>query len=129
MRSINNILRDRLYSEAEEADNSGLVKIAENITKQLEDVSVRSNDSAYSYENEDFQQDVQDLLWKVILRASDFYDKHLDSEKSQDIVDFYADKIVKNFLSSAGIDHGVGAYESRTPGENGERIELNVEEE
>lgn len=126
MRTINETHRDRLVAEADEAEIVGLTKVAENLTRQIEKNAVRANDSNYIYSSQDFENDVAEGLWDLIVRASDFHDAHVDSEKAQKLVETYAGRFISDIRKIAGSDSG--AYEPTLPGENAKEI-LNIEEE
>jgi len=129
MKTITELHRDRLVAEAEEADKTGLTKIAENITRQVEKVSVRPTDTSYTYTINAFEQDVNDSLWDVVTRTSDFHGAFLDSKKAQEIVDYFSAALVTSIRKSAGIHSPIGAYEPAVPGEDGQPIILDVDEE
>jgi hypothetical protein len=128
MKTITEIYRDRLVAEAEEADCIGLTKIAENITRQIEKASIRSNDEPYTYAGDDFHQDVQDSLWNVVIRTSDFHGAFLKSKEAQEIVDYYTESIVKSIRQAGNIATNVGSYEPPVPGESGSVAVIDIEE-
>lgn len=127
MKTINSIHFETLVAEASEADELGLTKIAENITRQIENVDVRDISEKYSYNTNEFKQDIQDSLWSIVIRTADFHKAKLDSKKAQDIVDYYSAKIVDELRKTANIKN-VGAYESLLPGEKREEVTLEIEE-
>jgi hypothetical protein len=124
--SITKTLRDRLVAEAEEAETQGLVKIAENLTLQIERNEVREDSEPYKYTGERFQQDVETALWDIITKASDFYDKHIPASEAQKIVASVASNIMSEIRIVANVKHGVGAHEPPVPGEVKERVEFDV---
>ena len=128
MKTITEIHRDRLVAEAEEADSTGLTKIAENLTRQIESTDVRTNEENYTYAGSDFHQDVQDSLWKVVVRTSDFHGAFVNSKKAQEIVDYYTESIVKSIRQAGNISTNVGSYEPPVPGEDGSVAVIDVEE-
>lgn len=118
MSTISEIYRDRLVAEADEADAIGLTKIAENLTRQIESNPVRSKNSSYTYSSEEFEQDIQDSLWNVVVRTADFHGAFVDSAKAQDLVDHFSREIVSNIRNVAKISNVIGAHEPKLPGEN-----------
>ena len=129
MRTINTIHRDRLVAEAEEADTVGLNKIAEHLTRQVEKTGVRDNVESYTYAHKDFDDDVQELLWGVVVRTADFHDAHIDSEKAQKLVEKYAEFIVSDLRKVAKIPTSVGAFEPNVPGETREHNVIEIDED
>jgi hypothetical protein len=117
MRTIKELHRDRLVAEAEEADIVGLTKVAEHLTCQVEKTAVRSNDESYTYDGNDFDNDIKNLLWDAVVRTSDFHDSHVDSEKAQKLVEHYAELLISDIRKIAKITNNIGAYESNVPGE------------
>jgi len=96
MRTINENLRDRMVAEAEEAETQGLIKVAENLTQQLEKHPVRTDDESYTYSNEKFAEDIESSLWDVVIRTADFHGKHVDAIQAQKIVESVAAEMVRD---------------------------------
>lgn len=128
MRTITELHRDRLLAEAEEADTEGLTKVAENLTRQIERAPIRANGVGYTYSNEDFEQDVQDNLWSIIVRTADFHGASIDSKKAQELVDFYAEELISVIKKAGRITSPIGAHEPSVPGENRQVLVIEVEE-
>lgn len=126
MRTINETHRDRLVAEAEEADTVGLTKVAENLTRQIEKTAVRGNIEGYTYSGSDFDKDVQEILWDVVVRTADFHNAHVDSEKAQKLIERYAGSFISDIRKMSRLND-YGAYEPTLPGEGDEVI--SVEEE
>lgn len=127
MRTINEIHRDRLVAEAEEAETRGMVKIAENLTRQIEKSEVRDNNENYTYGSDDFEIDVQEALWDAVVRTADFHGSFVDSEKAQKIVEHYADMIISDIRKIARLKE-TGAYEPTLPGEQRQVEVISIEE-
>jgi hypothetical protein len=115
MKTISSIHFDKLIAEASEADEIGLTKVAENITRQIEKVSVREGDVNYSYNSKEFKQDIQDNLWSIIIRVADFHGTHFDSKNAQSIVDDYSNRIVAEVRKTFSLAE-MGAHEPSLPG-------------
>ena len=128
MRTINETYRDRLIAEADEADNLRLTKLAENITRQIESNPIRKSNEPYTYPNNAFEQDVQDAIWKVVVRTADFHGAYVNSQKAQEIVDYYSEEIVNNIRKTAKISTPIGAYEPKLMGESNEISVIEIEE-
>lgn len=128
MRTISELQRKRMVAEAEEADTVGLVKVAEQLTRQIEKVAVRSDQEGYTYSSEDFENDVQEAIWGAVVRTADFHGAYVDSKKAQKIVEHYAEQIVSDIRKSARLSQH-GAYEPKLPGEGRRSEVLSVEEE
>lgn len=127
-RTINEIYRDRLVAEADEADNMRMTKLAENITRQIERHPVREANASYTYPSKDFEQDVQDSLWDIVIRAADFHGVFINSEKAQSIVDHFSQEIVDDIRKVASISTPIGSYEPVLPGEVRKTSIIEVEE-
>ena len=128
-RTINEIYRDRLVAEADEADNMRLTKLAENITRQVERQPIRGASESYTYPSDAFEQDVQDALWDVVVRTADFHGSFISSQRAQEIVDHFSQEMVDSIRKAAKITSPVGAYEPRLPGEELASAVIEVEEE
>ena len=116
MRTISEQHRDRLIAQAQEADTQGLTKLAEALTIQLEKTSVRGKFEDYSYANESFEKDARDILWGLVVRASDFHGNDIDPVEADKLVEVYAVEFVKDLRKMAGIKP-VGKYEPKVMGE------------
>jgi len=128
MRTISELQRDRMVAEAEEADTIGLVKVAEQLTRQVEKVAIRKNYEGYTYSSEDFENDIQEAIWGAVVRTADFHGAYVDSKKAQKIVEHYAEQIVSDIRKSARLGDS-GAYEPKLPGESRRVQVLSVDEE
>lgn len=128
-RTINEIYRDRLVAEAEEAENRGMVKIAENITRQLERAPVRDKTASYTYNNESFEQDVQDALWDAVIRTADFHGVFISASRVQGIVEAHSKLLLDDIRKTAGIPSSIGAYEDKLIGEYRDSSVIEVEED
>lgn len=127
MRTITENLFQRLLAQAEEAELQGLTKIAESLTNQIELHSslVRSDNDFYSYNEEEFRNDLNTQMWSAVIRIADFYGiRGFDASILQDIIEKTADNLVVDLCGGAGINHGVGLHEDMVPGERIEHIEV-----
>jgi hypothetical protein len=128
MRTINEILRDRLLAQADEAEVQGFTKIASHLTDQIEKTSVRNNSDSYTYPSFDFKNDVEATLWDVVIRVADFHNISIDPKTAQEIIEKTAEDLVRELQIKSGIDHGIGAFEPNVPGEERKTVILNIEE-
>lgn len=128
MRTVKNTLLYRLAAQAKEADIQGFDKISEVLTAQITKNagSVRENEALYVYSGEEFQKDIEEKIWDIVVRASDFYDISIDAKEIQPMVEKYAEELTHDICAKFAIKHGVGVYE---PGVPGEKQELEVLEE
>lgn len=132
MKTIKETMLLRLAAQAEEADTQGLTKVAESLTDLVTDQSsaVRPADESCTYERAEFEKDLNDILWEGVLTTLKFYDIHnFDAPALQELVDLVAEDLTEEVCAHAGIDHGVGAFESKTPGEGSESVILDVSDE
>lgn len=132
MRTITENLFHRLAAQAQEAELQGLTKIAELLTTQLENhsSSVRSDDALYSYNENNFRDDVNTQMWNAIIRAADFYGvKRFNAQEVQELIEKTSQELIHSFCIHSGVIHGVGAYEERVPGEMLESTSIEVAEE
>ena len=132
MSTISKTHFERLNLEAEEAELTGKEKIAQNLSKQLlknaSTLRTDEEEAEYTYEADEFEADVEEGLWDIVTRVCDFFGTTLDSEKMQDIVSHYAEKIIDDIKSEGNIVSSIGAYEAEVPGEDRELPLLEVEE-
>jgi c-di-AMP phosphodiesterase-like protein len=117
-----------MVAEAEEADTIGLVKVAEHLTRQIEKTAIRENDSSYTYDSEDFEEDIQELVWDAVVRTADFHDVHIDSKNAQKLVEAYTQLLLTDLRKLARVPSEIGAYETSIPGEVRQTEVLAVEE-
>lgn len=115
-RSITQNLFDRLVIQAEEAETLGLVKTAEAVTAQLEQITVRPTTGVYRYANLDYRKDLEGLFWSALVRAADFHNKPFDIKQASDMIDNF----VSDFMVESEVQLNVspiGANEPSLPGE------------
>jgi hypothetical protein len=117
-----------MVAEANEADTIGLVKVAEQLTRQVEKSAVRATHEGYTYSGEDFENDVQEAIWGAVIRTADFHNAYVDSKRAQKIVEHYAEQIVSDIRKAARLGQN-GAYEPLLPGESRRTELLSIDEE
>jgi len=129
MRTVTENLKERLVAQAEEAKLQGLTKTAAHLINQTENIEVRANLQSYTYSNEDFQNDVEDSIWKAVIRFADFHNASIDAIQAQDIVEKVAKDLVSELRAKTGMNHGIGAFEPTVAGESRQTLILSVEED
>lgn len=126
MRTIKQNLFNRLVAQAEEAEVQGLTKVAMSLTDQLESVELRPDRAAYVYENEAYQKDIEQNIWKNVIRTADFHNKNINNaEEMQELVERLAEEMIAAVRTKLGCMHGVGAYETPVAGQE---VEIEIEE-
>ncbi len=131
MRTIKKTLLYRLVAQAEEADLQGLAKVSDALTTQITKsaATVREAGEQYIYPQHEFQKEVEEKFWDIIVRASDFYDINVDAQEMQPLIEKYAEELTHDILVKFAVKHGIGAYEPKVPGEIQDKILLEVVEE
>lgn len=118
MRTINENLYERLSLQQKEAEIQGLTKTAVALDKILIEASVREDDSNYSYSSSEYEEDVEKLLWQILVRSADFFGRDIDVEKANKYIGRFADyfgEVAKHAIGAE--DQVVGNYEPVLPGE------------
>jgi len=115
---------NRLTAQAEEAEYLKLNKVSKNLNIIIKESSVRDNEMLYSFSKDQLDNNIENLLWKIALNISDYFDSTPDAEQVQKLVDLYASQLFNDFRVLAGSKDGVGAYEQLVPGED---IEIEIE--
>jgi len=131
MRTVKKTLLYRLAAQAEEAEIRGLTKVADALTDQIQKNSdnTRQTGTFYTYAAKDFQKDVEGKLWDIVVRAADFYDAGVDAADMQELVQKYAEDLVNDVRAKLGNKNGIGAYEPTVPGEETQRVVIELDEE
>ncbi len=128
MRTIKESLLNNLEAQAQEAEIQGLTKIAAALTDQLEKNSnIRNNNDFYLYSSIDFKKDIENKIWDIIIRSSDYYNKRFDAVEANNIVEKYSNDLIKELRLKLGVEHGVGAYEPEVAGELQDKIVLEID--
>jgi hypothetical protein len=130
--TIKKTLLYRLAAQAEEADVQGLEKLSEALTTQISKnaSNVRNSDVSYIYSSDEFKSDIEEKMWDIVIRASDFYNiTTIDAKVIQPLVEKYAQDLKNEIAAYSSIKHGVGAYEPTVPGEINEKVSMEICEE
>lgn len=129
MRTIKKNLSMRLEAQAKEAEDLGIIKVAEALKKQCKKQKIRKDSDFYSYTFKELRADVEEAVWDAIVRVADYYDSPVDAQSVQETVETWADNIINESRIKAGINHGVGAHEPVVPGEERTQIAIEVTED
>ncbi len=108
---MNDILRNKLLLQAEEAQEQGMTKLAGAIES-----SVAEEDfSSYAEVEEKIHQD----LWKIAAHIMGHYDmESVDAKKLDKVVASWTERIISDLELSLGVDEQVKtAQEAKVPGE------------
>ena len=118
MRSVTDIVFNRLVAQKKEADLHGLDKVSENVSKQLEKYAdnIRADEDFYVYSDSDLKADVEGKLWDAIIRVADFYNRCPDVTVAQSCVDWLSKALLDDVRVKLGVTHGVGEFEPTVPG-------------
>ena len=121
MRTISNRLVLRLLGQANEADIRQNHKLAECLTKQLEKHAhqdlVRGDDADYKYSRENLLEDINNSIWDILIRVSDFYDILPDREDIEEVVQDVSNDVLNTF-ESLFPNNNIGAHEPPVHGED-----------
>ena len=126
MRTISNKLVLRLLGTANEADIRQKAKLADGLTKQLEKHAghnlVRGDDSEYKYSREELLADINNSVWDILIRVSDFYDTLPDGPEIEEVIEDMSNNILDSF-ESLFPNKNIGAFEPAVHGEDKEEKE------
>lgn len=129
MRTITKKFADRLDTQRQEADLIGLKKVSNHINNIVKNNDTRDTGSSYVYAKEDFQNDVEQNVWRGVVRIADYFDCNINAANIQNIVEKFSAELIDEIRIHGGISHGVGAYEPNVPGERLERVAIEIDEE
>jgi len=129
MRTITENLKERIIAQSKEAKIQGLTKTASHLENIIENAPIRKNADSYTYSNDDFESDVEGVIWGAVVRFADFHNVSVDGVVAQKVVEKFAKDLVTELRAKTGTIHGVGAYETNVPGESKQTVILSVEED
>lgn len=129
MRTVKKIFVNRMKAQVKEAKIQGLSKIASSLDEIIDEQPVREDQASYTYSSDDFNKDVEKLLWKAAIRAADFYNCNIDAVQTQEIIESTAADFIKEMMNITGVEHGVGAYEPNIPGEVSKTVTIEIDDE
>ena len=116
MIKIDKNIYDRLYAQAEEADDLGFVKLASNLKENLQRLKPEEN---MVFSSEQLDDNLHKKLWSIAIDTINFYNiKNADALKINETIEFLIPKIIKEIKSSISEDSNViGSFEPKLPGE------------
>jgi len=114
MVKINEILKNKLFLQAEEANKQGMIKLGQAIIDAVDD---SSTDEKYSYSQ--MNDEIHSDLWKVATRLMKYYNLHsVDAKQIDKVVLAWSNKLVEDLELSLGVDEVVSSpNEIKLPGE------------
>ncbi|HEY5268407.1 MAG TPA: hypothetical protein VII94_04710 [Candidatus Saccharimonadales bacterium] len=117
MKKFNAIVYDKLFLQAEEAKEQGMVKLAAGLLNTLGSFP---EDENVIYNIENLQEDVYKQLWNVAASVIKYHDLNsVDAEKVHNTLEVFASKIIAEVEQSLGVDNSqIGPLESNVPGES-----------
>jgi len=115
-RTISENHKHKIAMAAEEADIRGLSSLAEHLTNQLVKTATRGNHEGYTYSHSDFESDVKNAFWDIVVRAEDYHGHVIDALDAEKLVETYAEEFIKDLRKTAGLKP-VGKHEPKVPGE------------
>jgi hypothetical protein len=115
-RTITKLHHEKISLAASEADLQGKTELAEYLTRQIEKTAVRQNTEGYTYTHSDFEKDIKDKFWEIVVRAEDYHGAVIDPSKVEEIIEAYSKEFVKELRKVAGFKP-VGKYEPKVLGE------------
>ncbi len=117
MRTITENLYERMIAQVDEVRVQGFEKLASHVEDAVIVVPSRKDDASYTYASEDFENDVEKDLWKLVIRTADFHNTTFDIKQVEPIVKKLANDLIRELQVISNNDAGVGAYEPTVPGE------------
>lgn len=120
MTSINAQLLKRLNLQANEAKQQGKVELASHINTQLVKCAskVINENSDFSYSNVEFNHDVKEKLWDVLLTCASFYDlKSINTEKMDQVIEKFANEFVNEIRIANNVESVIGKFEEKLLGQ------------
>ena len=128
MRTITENLYERMIAQVDEVRTQGFEKLASKVEDTVIVIPSRKNDASYTYASEDFENDVEKDLWKLVIRTADFHNTSFDVKQVEPIIKKLANDLISELCVISNNESGVGAFEPTVPGEiRGTKV-LEVEE-
>jgi hypothetical protein len=117
MTKLNIIMYRKLFAQAEEAREQGLIKLADSI---VDAIGLEPEEELKEYSYGQFQDDVHKDLWKLATRIMTYYDiESADVSKIDGAILAWASKVTDDLESILDIDSSLnGALDPIVPGED-----------
>jgi len=114
MVTLNEILKNKLLLQAEEAREQGMIKLGQAIVNAVDE---SSTDEKYSYSQ--MNDEVHSDLWKVAARLMKYYNLYsIDAEQIDKVVLAWSNKLIEDLELSLGVDEVISSpTDIKLPGE------------
>jgi hypothetical protein len=114
---LNIKLLERLNAQAEEAENIGVMHVANHIDECIvKNAEIQSPKSIYCAE--EYQHDIESAVWDAVLATASFHGaSNIDALEIQKFVEKVADDLKSSCKNQIKIKTAIGAYENKLPGE------------
>ena len=127
MKTVTKIFAKRLELQIKEAKIQGMNKTASALESVLSETQVRDNNDNYTYNETSLIKDVEKPLWESVIRVADYHNANFDVAEVNDIIEKAAESFIAEVRSKIGAKHGVGAFETTTPGEDTEQMIVEID--
>lgn len=115
---LNKTIYRRLLSQAEEAKELELTKLADGLLNAIGPVA-RDDDEIIQLSHDELTKDIYGSLWKMALDVAVYHDlKMVDAQKMHQVLSGLTDKLLSTLESSLNVEDNVGAFEPKLPGES-----------
>ncbi len=114
MVTLNEVLKNKLLLQAEEAQEQGMTKLGQAIVNAVDQSSI---DEKYSYSQ--MSDEIHSDLWKVAARLMKYYNLYsVNAEQIDKVVLAWSNKLVEDLELSLGVDEVIGSStDVKLPGE------------
>lgn len=116
MKKFNEVIKNKLILQAEEARDQKFVKLAEALESTLNETS--DLDST-EYSHEEMYANIYKDLWVAAANVIKYYDvESVDAVKVSQVLEEMTNIIVKNVANAIDVDNTLGPLEPKVPGES-----------
>jgi hypothetical protein len=114
MVTVNEVLKNKLLLQAEEAKEQGMTKLGQAIMDAVDETSTEEKYS-YSQMNDEIHSD----LWKIATHLMKYYNlQSVNADQLDKIVVAWSDKLVEDLELSLGVDEVINSSsDTKLPGE------------
>lgn len=114
MVTLNEVLKNKLFLQAEEAKEQGMTKLGQAIMDAVDEAPAEEKYS-YSQMNDEIHSD----LWKIATRLLKYYNlQSVNAEQLDKVVVAWSDKLVEDLELSLGVDEVISnPNDVKLPGE------------
>ena len=115
MKKVNEVIYNKLLAQAEEAKETGLTKLANNI---FEAIGAYPEDESAEYSHEELEADISKDLWKAATNFISYYGiNSVDVEKLNVVLESFAEKLVEDLKETLDVKNDFGPNEPKVFGE------------